>query len=462
MEFKLEPLEVPVESPFKFDALNRKPSIETLTNLLNSLKGPFVLTIDSPWGTGKTTFIRMWKAVLESQNFTCLYFNAWEKDFSTDPLIAFLGEFEALEREILPKNNNFKKYFNKAKKFGTVLSRRILPLVGKIATSALLDIDEAIKASLSDIISGGIKDAIDAYLVEKDLIAKFHESLSKSIATLHERGKKDQLIIFVDEVDRCRPTFAIELLERIKHLFNIEKVIFVLSLDKSQLSVSLKAIYGDGLDSDEYLRRFIDLEYSLPKIDSEAFTKNLFNRFGFETFFTERTHSDFAYDKRWLAETFIGLSDIFQLSLRTQEQCFTRLRVAMMMTPPDYYFFPPLLTALTVLKAAAPELYRRFAFEGGVTGEVVKYIQSLPGGPEFLEKHIGSLIESYLIAAKQNSGEDVPELKKYREMAGNKDIEEKEKERADKIVKIVDSMWQQRPSLKYAVSKIELAAQFNQ
>ena len=350
MEFKLEPLEVPLDNPFKFDALNRKASVEALTNLLNSLKGPFVLTLDSPWGTGKTTFIRIWKAVLESQNFVCLYFNAWEKDFSTDPLVAFLGEFEALEKNILPKNKSFKKYFNKAKKLGTAIARRALPLAGKIATSGILDIDEVLKTSLSDIVSGNIKDAVDAYLAEKDLIEEFHKSLSKSIETLRERGKKDQLIVFVDEVDRCRPTFAIELLERIKHLFNIDNVIFVLSLAKSQLSVSLKAIYGDGLDSDEYLRRFIDLEYALPKIDSEAFTINLFNRFGFEAFFAERTNSENAYDKKWLAETFIGLSEIFQLSLRAREQCFTRLRVAMMMTPPDLYFYSPLLTTLTVIK----------------------------------------------------------------------------------------------------------------
>jgi vacuolar-type H+-ATPase subunit I/STV1 len=459
MEFKLTPIEVPVDDPFKFDALNRKASVEALTNLLNSLKGPFVLTLDSPWGTGKTTFIRIWKAVLESQNFACLYFNAWEKDFSTDPLVAFLGEFEVLEKDILPKDKNFKKYFNKAKKLGTAIARRALPLAGKIATSGILDIDEVIKTSLSDIVSGNIKDAVDAYLAEKDLIGEFHKSLSKSIATLRERGKKDQLIVFVDEVDRCRPTFAIELLERIKHLFNIENVIFVLSLDKSQLSVSLKAIYGVGLDSDEYLRRFIDLEYALPKIDSEAFTRNLFNRFGFEAFFAERKSRDSANDRRYIEEVFIGLSDLLQISLRTREQCFTRIRVAMMMIPQKYPLYPHLFTTLVTLKAGAPEIYRRYMFENGIAGEVVKYLQSLNGGPEFLDTHPGKIIEAYLIAAKSGRVE-TPEQRHYREILENQSSENQERERATWMVSVVDEInFKEGLSLGYLLKIIELAGQ---
>lgn len=460
MEFKLEPLEVPIENPFKFDALNRKASVEALTNLLNSLKGPFVLTIDSPWGTGKTTFIRIWKAVLESQNFACLYFNAWEKDFSTDPLVAFLGEFEELEKNIQPKNKNFTKYFNKAKKIGTALARRALPLAGKIATSGLLDIDEIIKTSLSDIVSGSIKDAVDAYLIEKDLIEKFHKSLSESIATLKERGKKDQLIVFVDEVDRCRPTFAIELLERIKHLFNIENVIFVLSLDKSQLSVSLRAIYGDGLDSDEYLRRFIDIEYALPKIDSEAFTRNLVNRFGFEAFFTERTSRDFAYDRRHLEEVFIGLSDLFQISLRTREQCFTRIRVAMMMIPPKYPLHPHLFTTLVILKAGAPEIYRRYMFENGLASEVLEHLRSRNGGSEFLYSHPGKVIEAYLIVAKKKRGVETPEYEHYRKILENQSAGEQEKERANWMINVINEInVREGLSLGYLLKIIELAGQ---
>ena len=90
--------------------------------------------------------MRMWKEALESQNLTCLYVKAWKKDLSNDTKIAFLGEFEALEKHILPKNNNYKKYINKAKKIHTDLARRAKPLAGKIPTYGELDIDKLINA----------------------------------------------------------------------------------------------------------------------------------------------------------------------------------------------------------------------------------------------------------------------------------------------------------------------------
>jgi predicted KAP-like P-loop ATPase len=84
---KLTEIEVRAESPFANDALERKQSIERLTSLVESTEQPFVLSVEAPWGWGKTTFIRMWKTHLESNGHICLHFNAWENDFVDDPLV---------------------------------------------------------------------------------------------------------------------------------------------------------------------------------------------------------------------------------------------------------------------------------------------------------------------------------------------------------------------------------------
>ena len=89
--YKPAPLEIPADKPFDSDSLNREPSVKALSTLIGELQGPFVLAIDSPWGAGKTTFVRMLQSVLETKEYPCLYFNAWETDFSTDPLVAFRG-----------------------------------------------------------------------------------------------------------------------------------------------------------------------------------------------------------------------------------------------------------------------------------------------------------------------------------------------------------------------------------
>lgn len=86
------------------------------------------------------------------------------------------------------------------------------------------------------------------------------------------------LIIFVDELDRCRPDFAIEVLERIKHVFNVENIIFILGIDKEALSNSVKSIYGENTKINGYLSRFIDLEVNLEpsKFEDVQYIKYLF------------------------------------------------------------------------------------------------------------------------------------------------------------------------------------------
>lgn len=91
MEFKLRPLEIPSDQPFKFDRLKREQSVNTITNVVKKLIGPFVIAIDSPWGTGKTTFLGFLKVVLEKAGLDCIYFNAWITDFSPDPFLLFSG-----------------------------------------------------------------------------------------------------------------------------------------------------------------------------------------------------------------------------------------------------------------------------------------------------------------------------------------------------------------------------------
>ena len=90
----------------------------------------------------------------------------------------------------------------------------------------------------------------------------------------YQKDINKKIIFFIDELDRCRPTFTIELLEVVKHLFNIENFIFVLSIDKQQLSYSVSTIYGQNADTIGYLRRFFDLDYKLPKIDLKKYIEN--------------------------------------------------------------------------------------------------------------------------------------------------------------------------------------------
>ncbi|MCI5188245.1 MAG: hypothetical protein D3905_00320 [Candidatus Electrothrix sp. AS4_5] len=459
--YKLKELEVPSEEPFRFDALKREPSVEAVSSLISELSGPFVLAIDSPWGTGKTTFVRMLKSVLEKKEHPCLYFNAWETDFSTDPLVAFLGEITKLISDEIDNSSDTAKKVNKVKKLGSLLVKKGIPVLAKVTTGATLDLDSFTEKAIADYVSSAATDAVDKYLKEKELIDEFHKELDKVIKQLSQEGKPSQLVIFVDEIDRCRPTYAVELLERIKHLFNIENVIFVVSLDKQQLRTSLGAVYGQGIDADEYLRRFIDLEFLLPKPDAEAFTESLFKRFELGRIFSSHEYYNTQHDQRSFQKLFADLSGCFGLSLRAMEHCFTRILVAILTSEKGDIPSPYLLTILTILRINALEVYRRFALEGGNVKDVMEYVKSNNGGVQLVESEIGLAIERQLIMAKCSMVYGLPEeAQAYKKVISDTSSTKIEKKRAEYIVKSLENIPYFTPPLDYAVSQLELAAQF--
>ncbi|MFZ3087728.1 MAG: P-loop NTPase fold protein [Methylotenera sp.] len=463
MKFKVDPLVINPDNPFESDALKRKESVEALTSFIGSLKGPFVLAIDSPWGTGKTTFIKMWQAHLNTKNAVNLYFNAWESDFSTDPLIAFVAEISSLMEHTQKENGSYKPHLSKARKLATALAKRALPTALRLGTAGMLNLDELSEEVIGDAAATNIGDAIDIYTAEKSLMEQFHGKLNATIKTLEETGHNPTLIIFIDELDRCRPTYAIDLLERVKHLFNIENVIFVIALDKEQLGVSLKGVYGEGLNTSEYLRRFIDIEFNLPKADSKLFTSHLVSKFSFKEYFDQRK-GELVYDFENFINTFNELCSVFDLSLRAREQCFTRIAVALNGTPSNYHLYPILLTTLAILIIADKATYKNFVFGNGTASDVLDVIKSKSGGNEFLKSRHGILIECYLIVSKMNRHSDFnAEFDNY-----NSEADESKKDtpsylHAKQILNMITHINQKHYdgiSLTYITDKLELAAQF--
>ena len=121
------------------------------------------------------------------------------------------------------------------------------------------------------------KTEVIEYENKKNKLVTFKEELTSYI---EESIPNKPLIFIIDELDRCRPDYAVEVLERIKHFFSIKGIVFVLSIDKEQLCNSIRGHYGsDRINAEEYLRRFIDVEYLLPKPDIDSYCKYLYEYF---------------------------------------------------------------------------------------------------------------------------------------------------------------------------------------
>lgn len=460
MKYRLPELEVPSDNPFQHDVLDRKPLVEFLASLIGRLEGPFVLALDSPWGTGKTTIVRMLQTKLAADQFQCVYFNAWKVDYVTDPLVALVSALDDIHLSDVGAESAFRAHLKTAKKITSAVAKRAVVASVKAATLGILNIEGGLEMMASDAAGEVAGNLVDAFQKEKQALEKFRSEVEKAVKQLKAAGKNEALVFFIDELDRCRPTFAIEMLERIKHLFDVPNIVFVLSVDKSQLEASTAAVYGEKINAPEYLRRFIDIEYALPLPREKKFTEALFARFSLDQVFAKRTHEPLGYDRQHFIEFFSLVADATHLSLRARERCLTRLVVVMDQTPENNFLFPPLVALLIVLRTFKPDLFA--ALKSGIasTADVMDFLNKLPGGSEIVAARSGLILEIGLVLADENR------KRKERVLAELKKTAEGEKVnlrsgRATELLETVryfQNFHLDGPRLGYLLDKIDLAS----
>ncbi|MDO6820339.1 P-loop NTPase fold protein [Zobellia sp. 1_MG-2023] len=338
--------------PFEGCELNRERYADILTSIVRSYDDGFVLAINNKWGAGKTTFVKMWEAKLKSQKYRTIYFNAWENDFEDNPLIALMGELKTLTSKTTEKK--FKSVLKKA----SVLSKHIAPILVKAIADKYVDTNSAKEAFVE--ISKGITDIfeneVNQYIKKKESIQNFKNSLAKFIADTNRNVEEEikPVVFIVDELDRCRPNYAVLILEQIKHFFSIPNIVFVLSIDKVQLGHAICGVYGsDKIDSEEYLRRFIDIEYTIPNPEEDTYYKYLYDYFKLSNFFNESEKDDFNAISQLL------FSD-GNVSLRQQEKIFALTGLSLKSFSSRVQVVPGLFLFLVFIKIMDTSFYNEF------------------------------------------------------------------------------------------------------
>lgn len=142
MNLKLKPIQIDPNDPFKSDLLGRRDEILNLSLFASKVNSPTVIAIDSRWGTGKTTFIKLWEQHLKTENRSTLYFNAWETDFSDDPLVSFLGEMNEGLKNLISTSEKTNEAWEKTKAAGKQIAKRGIPALIRIGTAGIIDTDK--------------------------------------------------------------------------------------------------------------------------------------------------------------------------------------------------------------------------------------------------------------------------------------------------------------------------------
>ena len=352
------------EQPWQDDELDRKRLAERLTKLIRNEQEPFIISIDGQWGSGKTFLLKRWQRDLERDGFRAIYYNAWEDDFCDDPLLAIIGQLSEHFKE-----SKFKKLARKAGQFAVqVIKQSVIAEASRLSGFNL----GAVLSRLAG------RDLLQAYLDQRESKDRLKEQLTQLSAAVAKETQRP-LVFIIDELDRCRPTFAIELLERVKHIFDVPGLVFVFGVNRAEICKSLQSVYGE-IDAGVYLRRFFDMEFGLPGVELQAFCTHIMNRFGLHEYFsgpsTKTGAKTSAADHRKLLETLPLLCAVLDLSLRDIAYSVSMLVLAIRNLEKGQYVFLWPLSLLIPLKLDNPTLYRRFIYGDCYASDVIDYIDS--------------------------------------------------------------------------------------
>lgn len=276
-----------VPEPFEGDLIGRDELAKRLEGYIRRSKIGATIAIDAEWGAGKTWFVSNWQEDLINKGYEVICLNAFMHDYVEDPLMLIGGEISSK----LPQEYRV-KFRQNLINVGKVVLPHLPWLMMNVMLTAigagflgqtLKDTFDSVKNAISE----DSKEQIES-LGEKaneqynEALEKKFEELEQEKATVNSFkkhleeavSKLDKPLVFIiDELDRCKPEFAVRLLERIKHFFDTPNVVFVLAVNKAQLQESIDHYYGFKT-SNSYLDKFITTTVKLKPIKTPDTYKN--------------------------------------------------------------------------------------------------------------------------------------------------------------------------------------------
>ncbi|WP_418972352.1 KAP family P-loop NTPase fold protein [Allofournierella sp.] len=265
--YSLSPSNKNIINSLVTDSVDRNKTLFQFINFLDLMNDCFTIAINGNWGSGKTFFVKQAKVILDfynqqvklpnstknslaeflqrqndlkcSGNYISAYYDAWENDNEEDPILSIIKSI------VTDDHIDFSPATERS--FSEIIASLVNVLSGRDFNKLL----EAMKGSNS------FSEFKSKYTLS-DSMKSFFDAL------IIERGNR--LVIFVDELDRCKPTYAVKLLERIKHYFTDPRVTFVFSVNAQELQSTIKKYYGQDFNSGRYLDKFFDFKFTLPSV----------------------------------------------------------------------------------------------------------------------------------------------------------------------------------------------------
>ncbi|ELC7280280.1 NTPase KAP [Aeromonas veronii] len=307
------------------DRLERARYAEFLTNYLaaEGKQRNYVLNLNAEWGAGKTWFIKRWYMELKA-HYPTVYIDAWQQDFSDDPLLTVISSIieqlkDATGNKVVIPDGVKSKLLGLLKVGGKLVLKSAIKKAGLEDGDFSMEGEDADK--LVDTLCSNHKERYESIQYLKQEIRQWVEG-----AVGLSEGELDYpAFILIDELDRCRPSYAVEMLETIKHIFDIPRVVFVLATDTEQLQHAVKVIYGSEFDAYTYLSRFFNRRFSMLSCSRHDFVESHLPNASYLDSKIFETIWPRGLNVGSLNDIISAIADACQLSLRSTEKLIDRL-----------------------------------------------------------------------------------------------------------------------------------------
>lgn len=234
------------DAPWRNDALQRHHIAAELDALVAQLAGgeeSASIALDGGYGTGKTFILQRWVQEMQGRGQVAVYYNAWENDCDDDPLVSLI--------ETLTSNDKTGWGKRSVRALNAALTGIVRKYTGIDAQKAW----EAGKDQRVRLLEAA-RGRRESRQTLKDILVKLVEATQADGAP--------GVVVVIDELDRCRPTFANELMERVKHVMNVPGLVFVFGVNVVALRETVKAVYGN-IDAHQYLLRMFTTTLHMPR-----------------------------------------------------------------------------------------------------------------------------------------------------------------------------------------------------
>ncbi len=367
---------------------------ERLTNMICGLSQPLTLVLDGPWGSGKSTFARQWEGYLRSQSVPVIYYDAFANDHSENPFISIAAEIIALGEDNLRDDEEDKSKLLAFTEMGAKIGRAALPVASRLLiqmlTSWLVNAEslqqmkgiltqsvDAVGQEIGDGLESAVKTKLGEAREEQETIVSFRIALSALAKQLSKKKTKSgdttrrPLVFIIDELDRCRPSYALEVLEKIKHLFSVEDVVFVLVSNMNQLVAAVNGTYGSDIDAWKYLEKFHDIRAVLPiqrdnkRVHIDKYISFLWNEM--------EISYDYEEDKI-IKESLCNLCVYYNANLRTIEKIFSDIILIYSSTKDEFTRINRIILVLCAMRHLSKDKYDKARSDELTLGDIQKFI----------------------------------------------------------------------------------------